>query len=67
MKATVQLSRRDVIQGMAALGMSATAAPFVQAAETGAGSGLQVSEAAGIEKRASAFVNPLRLTGASGL
>ena len=67
MKTTVPLSRRDVIQGMAALGMSATAAPFAWAAETRAGSGLPVREAAAIEGQAGAFVNPLRLPGASGL
>lgn len=67
MKTTTELSRRGVVQGIAAIGMSATASRLAWAAETRGGSGPPMRDAAAIEKQASDFANPLRLPGASGL
>lgn len=63
MKTHVQQSRRDVIRGMTAFGMSAAAGRFAQTAGPRAGAGLAAHDAMSIEKQASAFVTPLRLPG----
>ena len=65
MKTTVQLSLRDAIQGMAALGMSATAGRVAWAAETRGGSGLPGRHAPylayAVESGGKAFLNPALL------
>jgi len=58
------LTRRTFLRCVAALGAAAAAPRLAFAAQDG---GTPASEAAAIEKEAAAFINPLRLPGASGL
>ena len=62
------ITRRGFLGRLAAIGASAVAVPRVGAAERRvSGGALPVSETVAIETEASAFANPLRLPGASGL
>ena len=62
------ITRRGFLGRLAAIGASAVAVPGAGAAQRRAsGARLPVSETVAIEAEASAFANPLRLPGASGL